>query len=193
MNGNGTLFLSTNASLGNSLTINTRGIIIVSGVFSFRTATFTYIKGIVKSDNLNKKIEANFQLSCTLINIHKIPFTNVIVAAGITLTMNQFFSGTPYFPCKVYSNGALYNIAFTDTNEKIAKFVTVRNANVLNKCQLMVITSYNHQVPSQTTNVGVRYINQLPNGVAKNEASTTTQAGYPLNGMVSDPNMIKRL
>ena len=84
------------------------------------------------------------QASTTLTNIDKCKFKNVTITAGITITMNKFFTGSPEFKTVIRSTIAAtnYNILFTDTIPKKAFFVNIRNCTVnqtLVKNQLNII------------------------------------------------------
>lgn len=180
----GTGTISTAAAITNNMVINSNGRITLQGTIFYQTGTFTYLSGTIISKN------STFYLlsACTLINCHRIPFNIVTITAGVTITMNQFFSGSPSIKTRVQSSTtANYTIAFQDGFEKVAKFVNVNNATFTRPNQLVILT----RMPMKTTNVGgIRYINQSPNGVAKNNSSVTDPMTYPAMGLVQDPNLI---
>jgi len=75
-----------------------------------------------------------------------------------------------------------YTITFQNGFEKIAKFVDISNCTLSKPLQLLVITNSKRN----SKNIGIRYINQSPNGIAKGEPSvnlTTFGAG----GLLPDP------
>jgi hypothetical protein len=156
--------------------INTNGIITLANTLDCG-GNLTYIKGIVKSNNTTISFAAS-----TLINLHKLVFKNVIIGAGNTITMNEFFSGSPSLVTNIISSGSNYTIAFQDGFEKIAKFVNISNCTLSKPLQLLVTTNSKRN----SRNSGIRYINQSPNGIAKGEPSvnlTTFGAG----GLLPDP------
>lgn len=180
----GTGTWSGNFTITYPLTINTTGTITISGTVAYSTGTITYVKGNVITKNSTLALTG----VSTLINCHKIVFSTVTITAGVTITMNQFFSGSPSIKTLVQSSTtANYTIAFQDGFEKVAKFVNVNNATFTRPNQLIILT----RMPMKTTNVGgIRYINQSPNGVAKNNSSVTDPMTYPVMGLVQDPNFI---
>jgi hypothetical protein len=96
--------------------------------------------------------------------------------------MNEFFSGSPSLVTNIVSNGTNYTIAFQDGFEKIAKFVDISSCTLSKPLQLLVLTKSKRN----STNSGIRYINQSPNGIAKGNPSvnlTTFGAG----GLLADP------
>ena len=106
--------------------------------------------------------------------------------------MNQFFTGTASQICQVNSAGANYTITFSDGFEKIAKNVAVLNATITNRQQLLIITKYKSNF-TRGTNIGVRYINQSPNGFPKNETFISGSKNYaPMFKLVGDPNFVKQ-
>ena len=114
----------------------------------------------------------------------KLIFKNVIIGASTTITMNEFFSGSPSLVTNISSTGTTsnYTIAFQDGFEKIAKFVDISGCTLSKPLQLLVLTNSK----KNSRNSGIRYINQSPNGIAKGEPSvnlTTFGAG----GLLPDP------
>jgi hypothetical protein len=71
------------------------------------------------------------QASMSLINVHKCKFKNITITAGVTLTMNEFFTGSPEFKSIIRSTStANYTVTFTDRVPKKSFHVNVRNCNV---------------------------------------------------------------
>jgi hypothetical protein len=101
--------------------------------------------------------------------------------------MNEFFSGNPSKIIKLTSTSLStnYTIAFQNGFEKIAKFVDINNCTLSKPLQLLVITNS----PRNSTNRGIRYINQSPNGIAKNNPSINVPMTFGAGGLLSDPNM----
>lgn len=189
--GTGTWSSTSTSQLLVDLTINTNGIIkLGTNVYYSGAAgaqkTLNYISGKVIAKGTTFRVGAFGPT--TLINCHKIDFENVIITVGITLTMNEFFSGSPSRIVNISSVGGLapYIIAFQDDFEKISKFVNINNCTLSKPLQLLVITNS----PKSSTNTrGIRYINQSPNGIAKNKPSVNVPMAYGVGGLINDPNM----
>ncbi len=163
--------------------INTNGIITLANTL-YQGCSLTYIKGTVKSNNTT--ITFGVDLATTLINLHKLIFKNVLLGASKTITMNEFFSGSPSLVTNVNpTSGSNYTIAFQDGFEKISKFVNISGCTLLKPLQLLVIT--NSQ--KNSNNRGIRYINQSPNGIAKGVPSINAPMTFGVAGLLSDPNM----
>lgn len=144
-------------------------------------STVTYVRGSFnKTDTF--RISGN-----TLINFHKAPLYTVICNNSSTITMNEFFSGSPNRIVSISSSGVTnYTIAFQDGFEKISKFVNINNCTLSKPQQLLVITNS----PRSSTNTrGIRYINQSPNGIAKGKPSINAPMTFGAGGLLSDPNM----
>lgn len=179
------LWTATNASntFRAAIIINTNGIITLPNTL-YHDGNLTYIKGIVKGNNTNITFGSIIK---TLINLNKLIFKSVILETGATYTMNEFFSGSPSIVTNISSNSPTnnYNITFQDNFEKIAKFVNISNCTLTKPLQLLVITNSKRN----SRNSGIRYINQSPNGIAKNEPSTLTQTTYGTQMLLNDPAM----
>jgi len=166
---------------GITLQINTTGKITISGNVNKGIGTFTYIAGTVITTGSNLNISA----AATLTGMDKIVLDTVTVTAGITLTMNKFFSGSPNQKTTIRSSvtGTVYTITFQDTFEKTAKFVKISDCSLTRKGQLLMLTSNS----DKGGNSGIRYLNQSPNGIAKNSPSITDTMTNPTFGLVADP------
>jgi hypothetical protein len=190
--GNGTWTSRTvaNQSISASFTINTSGVLTLSGNVYFAGAnTFTYRNGKVNTKNSTLNITGN----STFVNCNKINFDNVLITAGNTITMNEFFSGSPILKTKVQSTTtANYTVTFTDNFEKIAKFVTITNCTLSRPQQLLVITD---SKKSSTNTRGIRYINNLPNGISKGDPSIQNilTPGQSNNLLIGDPAFVKTI
>lgn len=169
------LFLNGRIALGNNI--------------YYRTGVLTYNSGIITSTNtILNLVNGN----CTINNFNKVPLRQVLIASAVVVTMNQFFTGTASQICQVNSAGANYTITFSDRFEKIAKHVAVLNATITNRLQLIVITRYKSNL-NRGTNLGVRYINQSPNGFAQKESFIPASRDFiPMFGLVGDPNFVKQ-
>jgi hypothetical protein len=161
--------------------INTNGIITLANTLECG-GNLTYIKGVVKSNNTT----ISFATS-TLVNLHKLVFKNVIISAGVTITMNEFFSGSPSVVTNINTSNINlnYTITFQDGFEKIAKFANISGCTLSKPLQLLVTTNS----PKNSTNRGIRYINQIPNGIAKGMHSINDTMTFGAAGLLSDPNM----
>lgn len=184
--GTGTFSVTFNgfvyATLSNNLIINTGGTITFSGSILYSTGTLTYLSGKV----ITKNSILYLQSATTLINCHKINFDRVIITSGITITMNEFFSGSPGLKTTISPSAATnYTIAFQDGFEKISKFVNISGCTLAKPQQLLVITNSKRS----STNRGIRYINQSPNGIPKGKPSINSPMTFGAGGLLSDPNM----
>ena len=119
----------------------------------------------------------NFKLNKCIID-------NIQLQGGQTITMNEFFSGSPSRLVNIASSSVNtnYTITFQDGFEKIAKFVNISGCTLSKPMQLLVITKSKRS----STNTGIRYINQSPNGIAKGEPSVN-QTTFGANGLLPDP------
>ena len=185
--GTGTFSSSFNgfvyATLSNNLIINTGGTITFSGSILYSTGTLTYLSGKV----ITKNSILYLQSATTLINCHRINFDRVVIASGVTITMNEFFSGSPGLKTTMSpSTTTNYTIAFRDGFEKISKFVNISGCTLAKPQQLLVITNSKR---SSTNTRGIRYINQSPNGIPKGKPSISSPMTFGAGGLLSDPNM----
>ena len=155
-----------------------------SADFRYNTGTLTYTSGKVTTTGSTLLIA----LATTLINMDKIAWNRVTVTAGITLTMNKFFSGSPKQKTTIQSStsGTAYTITFQDTFEKTAKFVKASDCSLTTKGQLLMLTPNSNK----GGNSGIRYINQSPNGIAKNAPSIVNTMTSPTFGLAADPCFI---
>lgn len=179
LNGTG-IFSNTTGTLRNNLTINTSGTITISGTINYNTGTLTYTAGIVKANTATLNIAAN----TTFVNCDKINFKIISITAGATITMNKFFSGSATTPTRIQSSSTTsnYTITFQDGFEKITKFTRISNCTLSRPGQLLCLTNNSNK----GGNVGVRYINQIPDGFAKNSPSIpNTMTNYIAS--ISDP------
>lgn len=143
--------------------------------------TIQYVRGIFNKTDLLRTVQ-----NAVLINFHKAPIYNV--AIRISVTMNEFFSGSPNRIVNIDSgSGTSYTITFQDNFEKISKFVNITGATFTRRNQLLVITDSK----KSSTNSGIRYINSSPNGISKNDASIqNTMTNGLTNFLINDPTMI---
>jgi len=177
--GTGTWFSSIYSFL-NDFIINTSGTLILNGSIYCRSSSFTYLRGNVRTKNSIFYLPS----TTTLINCNKINFDRVIITSGITITMNEFFSGSANLKTNVTASSTTnYTITFQDNFEKIAKFVKLTNCTITRRNQLLMLTN----IPDKKTNIGIRYNNNLPNGVPKNDPSVSQSMTYGANYLTSDP------
>lgn len=176
--GTGTWTHTAVGVIRNNININTTGTLTIGTNVYYAIGTLTYLSGKINAKNSTFNISS----SATLINCHKINFDNIRVNQTSIVTMNEFFSGSPSLVTNIVSNGSNYTIAFQDGFEKIAKFIDIASCTLSKPLQLLVLTKSKRN----STNIGIRYINQSPNGIAKGEPSvnlTTFGAG----GLLPDP------
>jgi len=146
---------------------------------SYATSTIRYVRGL-----FNKNGRFTVLASCTIVDFHKCIIDNIQLQGGQTITMNEFFSGSPSRVINIVSSNVStnYTIAFQDGFEKISKFVNISNCTLSKPLQLLVIT----KTKRSSTNIGIRYINQSPNGIAKGEPSIN-QTTFGAGGLLPDP------
>jgi hypothetical protein len=146
---------------------------------SYGSGTIRYVRG-----KFNKNGRFTILLSCTIIDFHKCIIDNIQLQGGQTITMNEFFSGSPSRLVNIVSSNSVsnYTIAFQDGFEKIAKFVDISGCTLSKPLQLLVTTNSKRN----STNRGIRYINQSPNGIAKGEPSVNLTT-YGAGGLLADP------
>tara|TARA_R110000868_G_scaffold47737_2_gene156072 strand:- start:725 stop:1762 length:1038 start_codon:yes stop_codon:yes gene_type:complete len=145
---------------------------------SYGASTIRYVRGI-----FNKNARFTILSNCTIIDFHKCIIDNIIVGQTITVTMNEFFSGSPSRVVNITSTTTTnYTIAFQDGFEKIAKFVNISSCTLSKPLQLLVLT----KSKINSRNTGIRYINQSPNGIAKGEPSVN-QTTFGASGLLPDP------
>lgn len=179
LNGKGTWSHATTGQLRNNLTINTADTLTVSGTINYNTGTLTYVSGNVITKNSILLVS----LATTFINCNRLFFETVTITSGITITMNEFFGGKPTKkPIIQASSTTNYIVQFQDSFEKLCKFVDIRNCTLSKRGQLLSLTD----VRRKGTNLGIRYINQSPNGVPKN-IKFANEETYLANSLVSDP------
>lgn len=121
------------AGLGTTMALNTTikssANIILGSLITYNTGTLTIEKQAIITTRTNSSL--TISNTCTLTNIDKCKFKNVTVTAGVTLTMNKFFSGSPEIKTVVRSSATSnYTITFTDRVPKKAYFVNVKNCTV---------------------------------------------------------------
>lgn len=199
--GDGISITSSGGTLRLNTNLNSSGKINMPSTLNYNSGTLSYLSGNIVAD----KSVLNITLSTTLLNMNKVVWGQVIVAAGATLTMNEFFCGSPDVRTIVSNGGSVSNtftLAFQDSFEKIAHDVKVFSCNVSAR-NLFIVTidslsggTWSGDTPftlspaTYLPNVGVRYINQLPNGVPKNNPSVGNGLTYPAFGLTSDPTTI---
>jgi hypothetical protein len=185
--GYGTISGTRTIYIINNFNINTGGVLTIqdtdnvstpsqSGYLSFGSNTVQYIAGRVITKNNSGQLGGTlwFQGNCTVIGFHKLQFGKIqFLGNGITLTMNQFFSGIPklYTTIGLYTSYTTnYNITFIDGFEKISRFIKISNCTPTKPLQLMILSPK----ANKGNNNGIRYINQSPNGISKK--TTTNQS-----------------
>ena len=191
MVGNGTMSaLSLSYPILSNIYFNTSGKIKITTALGLTVAgakIINLIRGIIDASKCDLYLSGN--VNHTLTNMHKIAWKSInLLGTTTVLTMNEFFSGKPDLKTVIASTVASnYTITFTDNFEKIGKFVTITNCTLSRPQQLLVITNSK----KSSTNKGIRYINQSPNGIAKDNPSTQTQVTYNSNTsmLLSDPAM----
>lgn len=156
------------------------------------SGTYTFIKGrIVSQSNALLKNRGRLDITgnATLIGFDKFSGVgNIRITNGVSLTMDQFFSGRPDCISNIFcatTTGA-FTINFQDTFEKFANWVKISNCTIGQRGQLVIL---NQKASTNTgRNTGIRYINSLPNGIPKAYSlHLQSQMAFGANGLVSDP------
>ncbi|MFN7656246.1 MAG: beta strand repeat-containing protein [bacterium] len=150
--------------------------------YTHGTGTANYLGGKVKCTGVYSIISNG-----TFINFDKVNLITVTITAGRTITMNRFFNGTASNPTRIQcaTAGANYSVTFQDTFEKIANNVKVSGCIASRPGQLL-LTGANS---NKGTNTGIRYINNVPNGIARNQAPISNQMMFGI-GNISDPSFV---
>jgi len=158
---------------------------IINGVYP--QAVFRGIFRHVKGQVIAKGTTFLFRGNATILGASRINFDNVQIEGGATITMDEFFSGVPQLPTKV--TGVNYTINFQDGFEKIAKNVIVSGCIIGRRGQLLLLSKGSFK----STNIGIRYYNQSPNGVGSNLGTfvnntlPSTQGFRKIPMLVGDP------
>jgi hypothetical protein len=158
------------------------GNIKINGDFLVGDAILTYLSGTINTSN--STLRTRF---LTMIGFNKAPLRAIVVNAGAVLTFDEFPCGTASQICSITSTGTNYTIQFQDNFEKMARFVAISGAT-LARPQQLVLTNNSRFNTNRSTNIGVRYINQSPNGFSKNRPSINDTMTVPALGLVGDPN-----
>jgi hypothetical protein len=176
---------SFGAGIASEFEINTNGVV------TFNTTTQAMFRGIfrhVKGQVIAKGTNIWFRNGATILGASRCNFDNVLIDG--TVTMDEFFSGVPQIPTKVNINGSgNYVVNFQDGFEKIAKNVIVSNCTVGRRGQLLLLSKGSFK----STNIGIRYYNQSPNGVGSNLGTfvdntlPSTQPFRKIPMLVGDP------
>jgi hypothetical protein len=171
----GSIYLNGNVTILNTIFLGSGG--------AFTPTSLIYLSGKpnVSSARLYVGVGIN-----TLINMDKVPFRTVTLLQNITVTMNTFFAGTPSQPCSISTTGTPSAIAFQDGFEKIGKFVNLSGIFISRPNQLLIITNPRFNT-NRSTNFGIRYYNQSPNGAPKGAPSIADTMTVPALGLVNDP------
>jgi hypothetical protein len=194
---------TSNVQINNNITFNFNGVLTfydptsTSGYpgLSLGSGTYSYISGKIQSKDYSGKINngtITINSACTLLGFNEmIGFGNVSITGGTTIIMDKFFNGSSKNILKVRStNTTNYIISFQDTFEKLSNFTRISNCTVTNRNQLLLLS----QRGNGGSNIGVRYVNQLPNSVQK---SSNFSSVYPTGssdityldgGLLQDPN-----
>lgn len=171
------------------ITINVRGTILMYGRLVFSTGgTFTILNGKVDHrDGLVNKSSLIIQASTTLTNIDKCKFKNITVTAGVTITMNKFFTGSPEFKSIIRSTTAAnFTVTFTDSVPKKAYFVNVKNCTVTQtttKNQLNIIGRDSNAGLNTGIIFGENGMEAFPLNQYPTETSYPTASGFLQGGM----------
>lgn len=187
---------ATACTFKNNLEVNTDGYLIILGQFNYSTGEFKITKGRVLLQDYGVSTFPKTALvvvaSATFTNCHRVNFKTITLTAGITLTMNEFFNGSPAYKTRIKSTTTSnYIITFTDTKKKISKYINITNATITERNQLRVITANN---AIRTGNIGVVFEpniwgngTPLNSGIVRNQGDGMT---FSAGSLQNDPNFI---
>jgi hypothetical protein len=194
---------TSNVQINNNITFNFNGVLTFydptssSGLpgLSLGAGTYSYISGKIQSKDYSGKINNGtiaINSACTLLGFNEmIGFGNVSIVGGTTIIMDKFFNGSSKNILKVRStNTTNYTISFQDTFEKLSNFTRLSNCTVTNRNQLLLLS----QRGNGGSNIGVRYVNQLPNSIQKSSNFSSvyltgaSDITYLDGGLLQDPN-----
>ena len=177
-----------------NLYFNTSGKVTITGNISYAfgaARTINLIRGNI--DARKATLNLNRAFTHTLTNINKMVWGNVVLdtVSALTLNMNEFFCGDATTQTNITTNTTTNAIVtFTDNFEKIAKFVNINGITFTRPQQLLLLTNQ----PKKSRNRGIRYNNDLPNGISKNDPSVQNQMAYSVpKYLIGDPSMIKSI
>ena len=179
--------------INTNLYFDTGGKITISTPINFANGAariINLIRGNIDASKCDLYLNQSF--NHTLTNMNKIAWRSVRLSNAASLTMNEFFCGTPNIKTIVASTVASnYTVTFTDNFEKIAKFVNITNCTLTRPQQLLVLTDSK----KSSTNRGIRYINSLPNGISKGDPSIQNilTPGQSNNLLIGDPAFVKTI
>jgi hypothetical protein len=165
------------------LEINTLGTITISGTV-WKNGNLTYTKGRIINRSSNLRINTT---SAGFVNMHRMPLDAVTITAGITVTMNEFFTGRPGKYCVISSTTTTnYNIAFTDGFERFSRFTLPRNMTLTQRGQLKMLNSKGNR---NSANLGLIYFEGAqPYGIPHNNPSSIQAPYYGVADNPADPN-----
>jgi len=161
------------------------------GQVAFVGGTNRYVKGEVITDGSIVHFNTG---DSTLIDFHKIPFDRIKFRTR-TLTMNEFFCGTPERKVKFLTDQATaqtLTINFQDNFPKFARFVdfssiyflSTSSINFPRRGQLTLLTDGRKSFSRIT---GVKYINSLGNGTLTEKALTDVYVPKEPTTFIADP------
>lgn len=197
MVGNGELRApSTAGTFISNLYFNTSGKITITGNIYYSlglSRTINLIRGNI--DARKATLTLNRAFTHTLTNMNKMVWGNVVLdtVSAMGLNMNEFFCGDATTQTNITTNNSTINgtVTFTDNFEKIAKFVTINGITFTRPQQLLLLTNQ----PKKSRNIGIRYNNDLPNGIPKGDPSVQNlqTVGQTRTLLLGDPNFIKTI
>jgi hypothetical protein len=141
-------------------------------LMTFNASSLTYTGKNVESATVRGSLQ--IASNATLLNFNKVTFTNLIITSGLSLTMNEFFSGRANQKSIISASSTTnYTITFNDSLEKLAFYVKVSRATISRTNQLTVVTNRG----DNGNNVNIKFApNQLPNGLPKNNPLVSNQS-----------------
>lgn len=158
----------TSAANGNAMNWTIRDRTTISGLVNYSTNTLTIDTYQLKWATSGTQVGLlALTGNSTLLGADK-NYMNVRISAGSTITMNRMFMGSPRRRSTIVSNTTSnYTLAFQDGFEKLGNNLRISNCTASRFGQILLDDGSN-----EGSNSGIRYYNQFPNFIAKNQQPT---------------------
>lgn len=168
------------------ININILGnIILNSNPVRCSNCTIKYLSGKITENGNYFRISTNVNF----LGFHKTLLSNLIVTGGQTIYFDQLPKGSSSNILTITAtNTTNYTINFLDNFEKIGRNVVLNNCTLQRPMQLLVINNPRFNTNRNTNSLGIRYINQSPNGFSENLLPSSDRSLFGTFGsLVSDP------
>lgn len=194
LDGQGVHFWNGQGYITNNIDINMTGTLYIGNVGFNSTLllpnTLNYIKGnIIGLPNSRFTIygnNGNFKGRIDkIINLREVIFD---FNSTFTLFTDYFFNGSASISTRISSKTTSnYTINFTDGFEKTTRFTKISNCTISKPGQLLCLTDNSNK----GKNVGIRYINNLPNGVIQEKSFINGYVPTNPTTYVADPSCVR--